>query len=158
MSRTIAALLAMALVAAAAAHADEEITREGYVARVEPICKRNTMASQRILKGAQARIKSHEFVPAGRQFIRVSVAFAHGIKQIAAVPRPVADDARLRKWIKFLGIVKRRLRNVGRFLKTDEQLKATHEKINVERSSNAANNVGFVFGFDYCRLTRSHFR
>ncbi len=158
MPSTIAALLAMVLAAAAVAHAAEEITREGYVARVEPICKRNTTTSQRILGGASAEIKKHEFVRAGRRFIRVSVAFAHGIEQIAAVPRPLADDARLSRWIKFLGIVKTRLRNVGRFLKTDEQLKATHERINVERSSNAANNVGFVFGFHYCRLTRARFK
>jgi hypothetical protein len=156
--RTIAALVGAMLAIAAVAHAAEEPTREGYVAKVEPICKRNTVVSQRILKGARTRIKNHDFAPAGRQFIRVSVAFAKGIEQIVAVPRPPADDARLQKWVKFLRIVRTRLRNLGQELKAGERLEATHESIQIERSSNAANNVGFAFGFHYCRLTRSRFK
>jgi hypothetical protein len=156
--RTIAGVVGATLAIAAVAHGAEEPTREGYVAQVEPICKRNTAVSQRILKGARTRVKNREFAPAGLQFIRVSVALQNAIKQIATVPRPPADDARLQKWIKFLGIVKTRLRSVGRELKLGERLKATHESIQVERSSNAANNVGFVFGFHYCRLTRSRFK
>lgn len=156
--KTTAAIAAAALVVGTVAHAAEEPTRESYVPRVEPICKRNTIASQRILKGASTRIKKRQFAPAGRQFIHVSIAMENAIKRIAAVPRPPADDARLRKWIKFLGIVKTRLRRLGKQLKAGERLKATHESINIERSSNAANNVGFVFGFHYCRLTRSRFK
>ncbi len=37
------------------------------------------------------------------------------------------------------------------------KVKAAHEQIRVERSSNAANNVSFVFGFNYCHLTPSRF-
>jgi hypothetical protein len=156
--RTAAVIAIVALAVAAAARAAEEPTREGYVAQVEPICKRNTAVSRRILKGARARVKRRRLAPAGRQFIHVSVAFGKAIKQIAAVPRPPADDARLRRWLKFLGIVRTGLRKVGRTLKAGQRLKATHESIRVERSSNAANNVGFVFGFQYCHLTRSRFR
>jgi hypothetical protein len=158
MQKTIAGIAAATLAAGTIAHAAEEPTRESYVPQVESICKRNTEASKRILKGAGARIKKRQFAPAGRQFIRVSIAMEDAIKRIAAVPRPPADDVRLRKWIKFLGIVRTRLRRLGEELKASERLKATHESINIERSSNAANNVGFVFGFRYCRLTRSRFR
>jgi hypothetical protein len=157
-TKTIAAVATATLAVAALASAAEEPTRESYVPQVEQICKRNTAASKRILKGASTRIKRRQLAPAGRQFIRVSVAMENAIKRIAAVPRPPADDPRLRKWIKFLGIVKTRLRRLGKELKAGERLKATHESINIERSSNAANNVGFVFGFRYCRLTRSRFR
>jgi hypothetical protein len=156
--KTIAGIAVATLAIAAIARAAEEPTRESYVAQVETICKRNVSASQRILKGASERIKKRNLGPAGRQFIHVSIAMGNAIKRIAAVPRPAADDVRLRKWIKFLGIVKTRLRRLGGELKAGDRLKATHESINIERSSNAANNVGFVFGFHYCRLTRSRFR
>lgn len=156
--KTIAGIAATTLAVVTIAHAAEEPTREGYVAKVETICKRNTSVSQRILKGASERIKKRDLAPAGRQFIHVSIAMGNAIKRIAAVPPPPGDDVRLQKWVKFLGIVKTRLGRLGRELKAGERLKATHESINIERSSNAANNVGFVFGFHYCRLTRSRFR
>lgn len=158
MPKTIAGMVAAALAVAAIANAADEPTRESYVAKVEAICKQNVRASQRILKGARARIKKRNLVPAGRQFVHVSIAMENAIKRIAAVPRPPADNTRLQKWIKFLGIVKTRLRRLGKALKAGERLKATHESINVERSSNATNNVGFAFEFHYCRLTRSRFR
>ena len=50
------------------------------------------------------------------------------------------------------------LGKVGKALKEENKVKATHEKIRAERSSNAANNVSFVFGFKYCHLTPSQFK
>jgi uncharacterized membrane protein len=73
------------------------------------------------------------------------------------VPRPAPDDARLLKWFKQLRVVGEKLRNLGVALKANEEIKAAHEQIRVERASNAANNVGFVFEFHYCRLTPSRF-
>ena len=46
-----------------------------------------------------------------------------------------------------------KLRKLGKALKEDDEIKAAHEQIRVERASNAANNVSFVFEFRYCRLT-----
>ena len=59
--------------------------------------------------------------------------------------------------MKFLHIVQTDLRKVGKAFEAEERVRATHEGIRVERASNAANNVGFVFEFHYCRLTRSRF-
>jgi hypothetical protein len=153
---TVAAVVAT-LVVASLAHGAEAQTRAGYVARVEPICKRNTEASKRILAGASERIKKRDLEPAGKQFVRASRSFASGVRQIVRVPRPRADDARLLKWFKFLRIVKQRLLQLGQALKGDERLKATHAKIQLERSANAANNVSFAFKFHYCRLSRGRF-
>ncbi len=154
---TIAAVIATLAAAAALAHAAEPQTRAGYVAAVEPICQRDTEASKRILAGAGERIKKRKLEPAGKQFIRASRAFGDGVRQIVAVPRPPADEAKLQKWFKFLRIVRQRLLNLGQALKGGERLKATHEKIQLGRSANAANNVSFAFKFRYCRLTRSRF-
>ena len=153
---TLAAIVVAMLVFAPPAPGEEQ-TRAGYVAQVEPICERDTLRSRRVLRGAQRRIKKQRLAPAGRQFLRVSKTFGGAIRRIARVPRPPADAARLRKWLKFLRIVRFRLRRLGKTLLEGERIKSTHASIHLERSANAANNVGFVFEFTYCRLTRSHF-
>ncbi|HET8639476.1 MAG TPA: hypothetical protein VFL89_04415 [Solirubrobacterales bacterium] len=158
MIRTAIAMAVAMLVVVAAAHGEEGPTREEYVAQVEPICQRNTVANERILKGAKDRIKQDELNAAGGQFIRASEAFGKTVRQLVAVPRPPADDARLMKWFHFLGIVKTNLRNVGKSLREGNKIKATHDSIRAERSGNAANNVSIVYGFHYCRLSASRFR
>ncbi|HWM54139.1 MAG TPA: hypothetical protein VNO20_01945 [Solirubrobacterales bacterium] len=148
---------ALGVTAAVAPAAGEGPTREEYVAQVDPICEQNTLANKRILKGVQQKVSNKRLPEAGTQFIRASEEFGKTLKEIRAVPRPSADNARLVKWFGFLGKVKGRLHSIGKALKEKDQIKAVHERIGLERSSNAANNVGFVFGFDYCRLTPSRF-
>jgi hypothetical protein len=142
------------LCVAAAAHGDEQ-TRESYVAAVEPICQRDREAGERILSGAGDKIKEGNLAGAGRQLIRASGRFGTTIREIVAVPRPAADEAKLQKWFGFLRIVKGRLRKTGKLYKEGKRLAATHESIRTEKSANAANNVSFAFHFRYCRLSRS---
>lgn len=152
-----AAVFALAL--APAARADEP-TRPQYVEQVEPICQANTEANERILKNVAAKARSRnagKMKEAGAQFIHASAVFGKTVTKIAAVPRPPADDTRLLKWFKQLNIVREKLRKLGVALKGGEEIKAAHEQIRVERASNAANNVSFVFEFHYCHLTKSRF-
>lgn len=156
----VVSIAAMALLPAAVALAEEAPTRAQYVEQVDPICQANTEANRRILKNVKtkARSKSPQTVKeAGAQFIHASSAFAATQTKIAAVPRPPADDARLLKWFKQLSVVKTDLRKLGKALKEGNKILAAHEQIRVERASNAANNVGFVFEFHYCHLTASNF-
>lgn len=153
-----AMLVAAVLGGIAIANGAEGPTRAEYVAQVEPICEKNTIANERILKHAKERIRQDKLNVAGGQFIRASQAFGSTVRALIAVPRPPGDDARLRKWFGFLRIVETNLRNVGKSLKEGNKIKATHDSIRAERSGNAANNVSFVFGFRYCRLTASRFR
>jgi hypothetical protein len=153
-------IVATALLPAATASAAEEPTRAQYVEQVDPICQANTEANKRILKNVKtkARSKSPKTVrQAGSQFIQASTAFAAAEKKIAAVPRPPADDARLLKWFKHLGIVRTNLRKLGKALQQGEKILAAHEQVRVERAANAANNVSFVFEFKYCHLSASNF-
>jgi len=152
------ALAAVALVAAGPANAEEPPTpREEYKAAVEPICQANTEANRRILKNVRKKVRRNRLKEAGAQFIHASAAFRNAVNKIVEVPRPPEDDARLRKWFKFLRIVQVDLRKAGKALKARDKIRATHEVIRVERASNAANNVSFVFEFKYCRLTQSRF-
>lgn len=138
----------------AVAEAAEEPTRESYVAQVEPICEANRVANKRILSGANDRVHNGQLSAAGKQFIRASESFGDMIRQIVAVPRPPADDAKLLKWFGFLRVMKTNLRKVGKAFEEGDKVKGIHESIRVERSGNAANNVSFAFRFRYCRISR----
>ncbi|HWM64061.1 MAG TPA: hypothetical protein VNP96_08770 [Solirubrobacterales bacterium] len=154
---TVAAIaLAMLAVAVPAAGAQEQ-TREGYAAQVEPICERDKAAGEQILGGTKDNINEGKLTLAGRQLIEASSRFGATIRQLAAVPRPPADETKLQKWFKFLRIVKTRLGKTGKLYKEGKKLEATHESIRAEKSGNAANNVSFAFGFRECRLGRSRF-
>jgi hypothetical protein len=150
---------AATLLVAAGARAEGETPpdRAEYKSQVEPICEANTIANKRILKDVRKKVKAGKLDVAGAQFIHASAAFGATVGKLSEVPRPPADDERLLKWFKFLGIVKTNLRKLGVALKAGEEIKATHESIRVERSSNAANNVAFIFEFHYCRITPSRF-
>ena len=153
-----AALLLAALMAVAAvAAAEEGPTRQEYVSQVEPICKSNAEANKRILKGARGKVKQGQLRQASGQFFRASTAFGKTVSKIEAVTRPPADDARLNKWFKFLRIVQTNLRKIGKALKEENRVKASHESIRAERSANAANNVASIYSFHECRLSPSRF-
>jgi hypothetical protein len=158
------AALVIAATTLAAVSASAEIlpgaipTREEYVAAVDPICEKNTNANKPILKAARQKVNAKDLKGAGADFFRVSDNFGKALKSIKAVPRPTEDSARLEKWFTFLKRVQTNLRKVGKALKEENRIRASHEKIRTERSSNAANNVSFVFGFKSCRLTPAQFK
>ena len=158
------AALAVAATLAVAGPAYGEIlpgtipTREEYVATVDPICEKNTLANKRILKGASEKVKAGRLAAAGQHFTRAATAFGRSVREITAVPRPTADSPRLEKWFTFLKRVQANLGKVGKALKQGNKVKATHEKIAAERSANASNNVSFIFGFRHCALKASQFK
>jgi hypothetical protein len=152
-------LAALALLVPTTADAEEAFvpTRTEYVAQIEPICQANTEANTQILKNAKSRAHHGKMKQAGAQFIHAAAAFGATVKKISAVPRPPTDEPRLLKWFKFLEIVKKDLHELGSALKEEDKIRAAHEAIRIQRSGNAANNVGFVFQFHYCRITPSRF-
>lgn len=152
----LAATVAL-LVGGVAQAAESGPTRAEYVSQVEPICEANTVANERILKNVRTRARNGKLKQAGTQFIHAAAAFGSTVDKLAAVPRPLADEMRLLKWFGKLRIVQTNLRSLGKALKEEDKIRAAHESIRVERSSNAANNVGFVFEFHHCRITPSRF-
>lgn len=159
MIRLAVLIAAATLVFAAAAPAEEALppSRAEYVSQVDPICQANTEANKRILKNVRQKAQNGKLTQAGAQFTRASAAFGATVDKIVTVPRPPADDVRLLKWFKYLRIVQTNLGKVGKALKEGDKILAAHEGIRVERSGNAANNVGFVFDFQACRITPGRF-
>jgi hypothetical protein len=150
-------VVAMLVVAVPAFGIAEPPPEAEYVATVEPICKRDREAAERILKGARENIDEGRLRVAGNQLIRASQRFGTTLGQLIEVPRPIAQEEKLQKWFGFLRKVKIRLARTGKLYKEGKRLAATHESIRTERSGNAANNVSFSLGFRECRMSRSRF-
>jgi hypothetical protein len=157
-SKTIVLLVVATFAAVATAGAAEEPTLEEYVGRVEPICKANTEASHHILAGARDRVKSGKLEVAGKQFARAASAFGSSIKQLEAVPRPPAYEAKLTKWFGHLKIVEDYLQKISKALKEGDKLRTTYEVVKLRSSANSTNNVIYDLGFTYCRITESRFK
>jgi hypothetical protein len=156
-------VLALALAAAllvtvpVALAAEGELTRPEYVERVEPICKSNTEANSRILKGVKDQVKQEKLVPAGKRFIRAASALGTAVGKIAAVPQPAADAAKLTKWIGYLKKEQTFLQKIGKALKTKDKFHAQKLAVELNKNNNKANNTVISFGFDECRIDSSRF-
>jgi hypothetical protein len=155
MKRTLGTLaaIAIAMLAIATLATGEEQTRDSYKAQVEPICQANRSANEKIMAGARDRVNKDKLVLAGKQFIRVSGSVAGLIKQLAPVPAPSADERRIEHWLGSIQLLKQRLREVGKYYKAGEKIKATHTSILAERAGLSANNTSIVFHFHYCRFS-----
>jgi hypothetical protein len=155
MKRTLGtfAAIAIAMLAIAPLAAGEEQTRDSYKAQVEPICQANRSANEKIMAGARERVNKGKLGRAGKQFIRVSGSFGGLIKQLMPIPAPTADERRIEHWLSSMQLLKQRLREVGKYYKTGEKIKAAHTSILAERAGLSANNTSIVFHFHYCRFS-----
>ncbi len=132
-------------------------TRDEYAAAVDPICRRNSEANSRILKGVKGQVKGGQLVPAGKRFVRAAAALGKAVRQIAAVPQPSADKAKLGKWIGYLKREQVYLQKIGRYLKAGKKGEAQHEAVQLNSNNSHANNTVVGFGFRDCRIESSRF-
>lgn len=151
------ALALALLVAVPVALAAEDPTREEYVERVEPICKQNSDANSRILKGVKDQVKQDKLAPAGKRFIQASSALGKAVAKIAAVPQPSADTTKLTKWIGYLKQEKTFLQKIGKALKAKDKFQAQKLAVELNKNNNKANNTVISFSFDECRIDSSRF-
>jgi hypothetical protein len=134
-----------------------EVTRDSYKEAVEPICKRNVKADEKVLKGVKKKVKAGKLKPAARQFVKAGKALEKAAKQLKRVPQPSADEARLTRWLRFIN------QEVGLFRKTAIKLKkgdkngATAMQIRLTHTADQANNTVLPFEFHYCRVEPSKF-
>jgi hypothetical protein len=153
--------LVVALVAAVpvalAAEGETEISREEYITKVEPICAANTKSNSQILKGVKQQVKQGKLKPAGTRFIRASGVLDRSTAQIAKVPQPAADSAKLGKWIDYLKKEGTFLRLIGKSLKSGNKYKAQKLAVKLNKNNNQANNTVISFGFKECRIDSSKF-
>lgn len=151
----LGAALAALLVAPMAFGA--ELTRDEYVSRVEPICKRNTEVNKRIFNGAKDEVKAGKLKQAAKRFFRASQALGKATRQLNAVPKPANDAPKLSKWIGYLKREGGLLGEIGKALAQEKKGKAQGLSVRLRRNSNLANNSVLAFGFKYCRIDPSRF-
>lgn len=150
------ALLVVAPVALAAEEAEPD-PKKTYADQVEPICKRNSEANERILKGVKAQVQRDELKPAGKRFVRASSALGKAVTQIARVPQPPEYATKLTKWIGYLKQEKTYLQQIGGALKAEDKFKAQKLAVKLNRNNNQANNTVISFPFKECRIDSSRF-
>jgi hypothetical protein len=147
----------LALVLGGASLASAEETRDTYKAQVEPICKANTEANEKILKGVRQKVKQGKLAIAGKQFGKAADALEKALKQIKAVPQPPADVAKLTKWLSYVEDEAKLFDDGGKALKAGNKTKAQTIVVKLTQTANLANSQVLSFGFRYCKLNPSKF-
>lgn len=149
----VAALALGACVAAAA----EAPTRADYVTQLEQVCKPGAKATQRAMKGARSDIQGERDKVAAGKFAKAAAIFGSTVKQISAVPRPVADAQKLTEWFVYLGRQEAYLGQIATKLRQGQTIKAQRLIARFIHNGNLANNVVLAFGFDYCSFKFSRY-
>lgn len=161
MSRGLLGIFAVAglvlALAAASAVGAEGPTRDEYRERVEPICKKNTKANERILKGVRKQVKGGKLKAAGAKFTKASKALKKARRELVRVSRPTADTQRLKSWLDFVDDEVGYFALVGRKLKAEDRKAASQVVVKLTQTANRANARVLPFDFVYCRLEPSRF-
>jgi hypothetical protein len=134
-----------------------EVTRESYKEAVEPICKTNVQANERILKGVKAKVKAGQLKPAATQFTKAATALHKAIGKLKAVPQPTADEAKLAKWLKYIQEEEGYFLKIAKKLKAGDKNGAFKMQLFLERTAIKANNEVLSFEFRYCKVDPSKF-
>ena len=132
-------------------------SRQGYAARVEPICKAGTPAIEALLHGTRRMANHGQAVVAGRRFVRASNAFGAMVRKVKRVKRPATYAARIGKWVERLGHVKEGLRRVGLALKQRDRLEALNRVGQLRDAGTYANRAVAGFHFHHCQIRESRF-
>lgn len=149
-------VLAAALLAAIPSNAADQ-TPKGYKEAVEPICKANTEANEKILKGVRQKVKSGQYDAAAKQFTGAAKALKKARTQLLAVPKPPEDTAQLTKWLGYAKTEAQLFETIAKKLHNDEATAAQKMVVRLVSTARQANNQVLDYEFHYCRFQPSKF-
>lgn len=158
--RAAVAAIATALFAgqlAAAALAESAPTRAEYVERLEGICRPDSEATERAMRGVRSDVSAGRTALAAGKFGHGARIFRGTIMAMKPVPRPPADVARLKKWFVYLSRQEIYLKEVKTQLRAGRVIKAQRAIARFIHNGNLANNVVLAFGFNYCDFRFSRY-
>lgn len=155
--RMILSLVAVAALLAAVPSSAAEATRDSYKEAVEPICKTNTEANEKILKGVREEVKNGKYASASKKFASAAKALKKARTQLLAVPKPAEDSARLTKWLGYVKTEAQLFEAVSTKLKKGEVTAAQKMVVRLVSNARQANNQVLDYEFRYCRLQPSKF-
>jgi Zn-dependent oligopeptidase len=153
----IALSLAAMLLFAVAAPLAMAITRDEYKAQVEPICKKNSEANDKILKNVRKEVKANKLKPAGAKFIKASNALKATYNQLKAIEQPAEDAAKLTKWLGYVKTEADLFKSAGNALKAGNKQKAQKFVNKLTQNANQANAQVLAFNFRYCKFEPSKY-
>jgi hypothetical protein len=149
-----AAVMASSCVAAA----EEVLTRDEYVERLEGMCKPRAEATRRAMIGVRKDVRYPKRLPvAADKFGKGATIFAGTIEKIGAVPRPAADMEKLKEWFVYLNRQEDYLVEITAELRKGHTIKAQRLTSRFIHNGNLANNVTLAFGFDFCSFKFSRY-
>jgi len=155
--KAIALSLTAMLLSAVAAPLALAITRDEYKARVEPICKKNSEANDKILKTVRKEVKEGKLKTAGAKFIKASTALKKTYNELKAVEQPAEDTAKLTKWLGYVKKEAELFNSGGKALKAGNKKKAQKFVNQLNSNANRANAEVLAFGFHYCKFNPSKY-
>jgi hypothetical protein len=150
----VLAALALAVPAAAA----EAPTRPEYVKRLERICRPDSEATQRAVRGTRRDVRFERFRRAAAKVAEARRIFTGTVRAISRVPRPAADRATLARWFAALKREARALGHTAASLRAEDIARFQRVWADFIHEGNKANNVVVSFGFHYCSFKPSRFQ
>ena len=153
----VAAAVVVLVLAVCGAALAAEVSRDEYKEAAEPICKTSAKANERILAGVRKEVKQGKLKTAAAKFAKASKEQAQTLRELEALPRPSADEARLEKWFSYLKIEADLFATAGKKLKAGDKAGAQHVFAKLTPNANKANNQVLPFEFHYCRLEPQKF-
>jgi hypothetical protein len=132
-------------------------TRESYVAQVEPICKTNAKANERLLGGVKKQVKEGKLKAAAGKVAGAVSSGNKAVKQLKQVPQPAADAAKLGKWLGYLEAEQKLLTELSQALKAENKSQVNLLTVKLTHNGNQANNAVLGFEFKYCLIPTSQF-
>jgi hypothetical protein len=134
-----------------------EVTRATYKEAVEPICKTNTEANERILAGVRQEVRGGKLGPAASQFSRAARALMKTIGELKAVPPPPADRSRLSRWLGKVSTEASLFEQVAAELRAGQKARAERFVTKLTNNADQADDLVIPFEFEYCRLEPARF-
>jgi hypothetical protein len=143
----VAAVVALLGITASVALA---MDRAEYVEAVEPICKINRDANDRILDGVRAEVKAGKLDQAAKKFSRAAKALKRTRLELLKVEQPPEDAARLTKWLKGVKTEAELFEAISRKLAHGERAGAQRMVARLVGNAKRTNNLVLEFEFHYC--------
>jgi hypothetical protein len=135
-----------------------EPTRTEYVARLEKICKPDSEATQRAVRGTRADVRAERLRLAATKVSKAKRIFTHTVSSISTVPRPGVDSATLARWFAALEREAVALERTAAALRAEDVARFQRVWADFIHEGNKANNVVVSFGFNYCTFKPSRFQ
>lgn len=134
-----------------------EQTPETYKQAVEPICKTNTEANEKILKGVKQLVNEGKLDAAAKKVFAAARALKQTRARLVQVEKPPADEARLTTWLNYVKIEVQLFETLGRKLSHDERTAAQKTVVRLYTNARKANNLVFDYDFRYCKFQPAKF-